>query len=139
MVNNFLKYKMAKIIKSLYVSKIAAELFILESTYANRAEQIIINDEAKQAYFKELASNQNKMIVEACKHIKFLSSNRQAECVDIINSKTNDEAFAYLEDSNAKGFVIIDDMICAKNENNKYKFYNNDNIMCETLKEKLAD
>ena len=139
MVNNFLKYKMAKIIKSLYVSKIAAELFILESTYANRAEQIIINDEAKQAYFKELASNQNKMIVEACKHTKFLSSNRQAECVDIINSKTNDEAFAFLEDSNAKGYVMFDDIICAKSENSQYKFYDNDNIMCETLKEKLAD
>ena len=139
MVNNFLKYKMAKIIKSLYVSKIAAELFILESTYANRAEQIIINDEAKQAYFKELASNQNKMIVEACKHTRFLSSNRQAECVDIINSKTNDEAFAFLEDSNAKGYVMFDDIICAKSENSQYKFYDNDNIMCETLKEKLAD
>lgn len=137
MVNNFLKYKMAKIIKSLYVSKIAAELFILESTYANRAEQIIINDEAKQAYFKELASNQNKMIVEACKHTKFLSSNRQAECVDIINSKTNDEAFAYLEDSNAKGYVMFDDIICVKSEDNKYTFYDNDNKLCKVLQEKL--
>lgn len=137
MVNNFLKYKMAKIIKSLYVSKIAAELFILESTYANRAEQIIINDEAKQAYFKELASNQNKMIVEACKHTKFLSSNRQAECVDIINSKANDEAFAYLEDSNAKGYVMFDDIICVKSEDNKYTFYDNDNKLCKVLQEKL--
>lgn len=137
MVNNFLKYKMAKIIKSLYVSKIAAELFILESTYANRAEQIIINDEAKQAYFKELASNQNKMIVEACKHTKFLSSNRQAECVDIINNKANDEAFAYLEDSNAKGYVMFDDIICVKSEDNKYTFYDNDNKLCKVLQEKL--
>lgn len=137
MVNNFLKYKMAKIIKSLYVSKIVAELFMLESTYANRAEQIIINDEAKQAYFKELASNQNKMIVEACKHTKFLSSNRQAECVDIINSKANDEAFAYLEDSNAKGYVMFDDIICVKSEDNKYTFYDNDNKLCKVLQEKL--
>lgn len=137
MVNNFLKYKMAKIIKSLYVSRIAAELFILENTYANRAEQIILNDKTKQAYFKELASNQNKMIVEACKHTIYLSSNRQAECVDIINSKTNDEAFAYLEDSNAKGYVMFDDKICVKSENNKYTFYDNDNKLCKVLQEKL--
>ena len=43
MVNNFLKYKMAKIIKSLYVSKISAELFLSESAYLNKAEQIIQN------------------------------------------------------------------------------------------------
>ena len=77
------------------------------------------------------------MIVEACKHTKFLSSNRQAECVDIINSKTNDEAFAYLEDSNAKGYVMFDDIICVKSEDNKYTFYDNDNKLCKVLQEKL--
>lgn len=136
-INKFLYYKMAKIIKSLYVSKISAELFLSESTYLNKAEQIVENNAENKKYLKELIANQSKMLTEACKHTRFLSANRQAECVDIINSKTNDEAFTYLEDSNAKGFVIIDDMICAKSENNQYKFYDNDNKLCKVLQEKL--
>ena len=136
-INKFLYYKMAKIIKSLYVSKISAELFLSESAYLNKAEQIVENNAENKKYLKELIANQSKMLTEACKHTRFLSANRQKECIDTINSKPNDEAFAFLEDSNAKGFVIIDDMICAKSENNQYKFYDNDNKLCKVLQEKL--
>ncbi len=137
--SKFLRYRMAKVIKSLYVSKISAELFAVESAYLSKGKQIFEHDTVKKAYLKEITANQDKMLAEACKHTRFLSKNRQEECINIIKNKPDNEAFTYLEDSNIKGYVIIDDMICAKKQESKYKFYENDNKLCETLKEILAD
>lgn len=137
--SKFLRYRMAKVIKSLYVSKISAELLAVDSKYLSKAEQIFENDAAKKAYLKEIVENQDKMLREACKHTRFLSKNRQEECINIIKNKPDNEAFTYLEDSNIKGYVIIDDIVCAKKQESKYKFYENDNKLCETLKEMLAN
>lgn len=134
----FLRYRMAKVINNLYISKISAELLAVDSKYLSKAEQIFEHDAAKTAYLKEIVENQNKMLREACKHTKFLSADRQEECIDIIKNKSGDEAFAYLEDSNIKGYVIIDDIVCAKKEKSEYKFYENNNKLCVALKEKLA-
>ena len=139
LTGNFLRYRMAKVINNLYISKISAELLAVDSKYLSKAEQIFEHDAAKTAYLKEIVENQNKMLREACKHTKFLSADRQEECIDIIKNKSGDEAFAYLEDSNIKGYVIIDDIVCAKKEKSEYKFYENNNKLCETLKEKFAN
>lgn len=137
--SKFLRYRMAKVIKSLYVSKISAELFAVESAYLSKEKQIFEHDTVKKAYLKEIVENQDKMLREACKHTRFLSKNRQEECINIIKNKPDNEAFTYLEDRNIKGYVIIDDIVCAKKQESKYKFYENDNKLCETLKEMLAD
>ena len=139
LAGNFFRYRMAKVINNLYISKISAELLAVDSKYLSKAEQIFEHDAAKTAYLKEIVENQNKMLREACKHTKFLSADRQEECIDIIKNKSGDEAFAYLEDSNIKGYVIIDDIVCAKKEKSEYKFYENNNKLCETLKEKFAN
>lgn len=139
LAGKFLRYRMAKVINNLYISKISAELLAVDSKYLSKAEQIFEHDAAKTAYLKEIVENQDKMLREACKHTKFLSADRQEECIDIIKNKSGDEAFAYLEDSNIKGYVIIDDIVCAKKEKSEYKFYENSNKLCETLKEKFAN
>ena len=134
----FLRYRMAKVINNLYISKISAELLAVDSKYLSKAEQIFEHDAAKKAYLKEIAENQNKMLRDACKYPRFLSADRQKECIDIIKNKPGDEAFSYLEDNNIKGYVIIDDIVCAKKQESEYKFYENNNKLCVTLKEKLA-
>ena len=134
----FLRYRMAKVINNLYISKISAELLAVDSKYLSKAEQIFEHDAAKKAYLKEIAENQDKMLRDACKYPRFLSADRQEECIDIIKNKPGDEAFSYLEDNNIKGYVIIDDIVCAKKQESEYKFYENNNKLCVTLKEKLA-
>ena len=139
LAGKFLRYRMAKVINNLYISKISAELLAVDSKYLSKAEQIFEHDAAKKAYLKEIVENQNKMLRETCKHTKYLSADRQKECIDIIKNKPGDEAFSYLEDNNIKGYVIIDDIVCAKKEKSEYKFYENNNKLCETLKEKFAN
>ena len=134
----FLRYRMAKVINNLYISKISAELLAVDSKYLSKAEQIFEHDAAKKAYLKEIAESQDKMLRDACKYPRFLSADRQEECIDIIKNKPGDEAFSYLEDNNIKGYVIIDDIFCAKKEKSEYKFYENNNKLCVTLKEKFA-
>lgn len=134
----FLRYRMAKVINNLYISKISAELLAVDSKYLSKAEQIFEHDAAKKAYLKEIAESQDKMLRDACKYPRFLSADRQEECIDIIKNKPGDEAFSYLEDNNIKGYVIIDDIVCAKKQESEYKFYENNNKLCVTLKEKLA-
>ena len=134
----FLRYRMAKVINNLYISKISAELLAVDSKYLSKAEQIFEHDAAKKAYLKEIVENQDKMLRDACKYTKFLSADRQEECIDIIKNKSGDESFSYLEDNNIKGYVIIDDIVCAKKQESEYKFYENNNKLCVTLKEKLA-
>lgn len=138
LTGKFLRYRMAKVINNLYISKISAELLAVDSKYLSEAEQIFEHDAAKKAYLKEIAESQNKMLREACKYPRFLSADRQKECIDIIKNKPCDEAFSYLEDNNIKGYVIIDDIVCAKKQESEYKFYENNNKLCVTLKEKLA-
>ena len=138
LAGKFLRYRMAKVINNLYISKISAELLAVDSKYLSKAEQIFEHDAAKKAYLKEIAESQNKMLRDACKYPRFLSADRQEECIDIIKNKPGDEAFSYLEDNNIKGYVIIDDIVCAKKQESEYKFYENNNKLCVTLKEKLA-
>ena len=60
------------------------------------------------------------------------------KCIDFIkNAETKEDAFSYLEDENIAGYVMINDKLCASKDNFGSKFYDNDNIMCETLKEKI--
>lgn len=134
----FLRYRMAKVINNLYISKISAELLAVDSKYLSKAEQIFEHDAAKKAYLKEIAENQDKMYRDACKYPRFLSADRQEECIDIIKNKPGDESFSYLEDNNIKGYVIIDGIVCAKKQESEYKFYENNNKLCVALKEKLA-
>lgn len=134
----FLRYRMAKVINNLYISKISAELLAVDSKYLSKAEQIFEHDAAKTAYLKEIAESQDKMLRDACKYPRFLSADRQKECIDIIKNKPGDESFSYLEDNNIKGYVIIDDIFCAKKQKSEYKFYENNNKLCVTLKEKFA-
>ena len=138
-MGKILKYRMVRITRSLYLSKIYADLFSVDKSYLSKAEQIFTNDAVTQEYLKNMAANQNTMLSDACSNTKYLTKNRQTECIDIIKNKSGDEAFAFLEDSNIKGYVIINNMVCAAKDNTGYKFYNNENIMCETLKEKIGN
>ena len=93
--------------------------------------------EMEQEYPEEFYE-ESTLFVSGCTNPAYLFENTLNKCIDFIkNAETKEDAFSYLEDENVAGYVMIDDKICASKDDYSYKFYNNDNIMCETLKEKL--
>ena len=119
-LNNLYKYKSVKALKK------------YSSMLSNLAE---MEQEYPEEFYEE-----STLFVSGCTNPEYLFEDTLNKCVDFINNAdTKDDAFSYLEDENIAGYVMINDKLCATKDNTGYKFYNNDNIMCATLKEKLAD
>lgn len=94
--------------------------------------------EMEQEYPEEFYE-ESTLFVSGCTNPAYLFENTLNKCINFIkNAETKEDAFSYLEDENIAGYVMINDKICASKDDYGYKFYNNDNIMCVTLKEKFA-
>lgn len=134
-LNNLYKYKAVKALKNVYLVKIYMQFIMLDDKYAGNLSNL---SEMEQEYPEEFYE-ESTLFVSGCTNPAYLFENTLNKCIDFIkNAETKEDAFSYLEDENIAGYVMIDDKICASKDDYGYKFYNNDNIMCETLKEKLS-
>ena len=135
-LNNLYKYKSVKALKNVYLAKIYMQFMILDDKYISGLSNI---EQMEQEYPEEFYE-ESTLFVSGCTNPEYLFEDTLNKCVDFIkNADTKDDAFSYLEDENIAGYVMINDKLCATKDDYGYKFYNNDNIMCNTLKEKLAD
>ena len=135
-LNNLYKYKSVKALKNVYLAKIYMQFMMLDDKYISGLSNI---EQMEQEYPEEFYE-ESTLFVSGCTNPEYLFEDTLNKCVDFIkNADTKDDAFSYLEDENIAGYVMINDKLCATKDNTGYKFYNNDNIMCATLKEKLAD
>lgn len=134
-LNNLYKYKSVKALKNVYLAKIYMQFMMLDDKYSSMLSNLA---EMEQEYPEEFYE-ESTLFVSGCTNPAYLFENTLNKCIDFIkNSETKEDAFSYLEDENIAGYVMINDKICASKDDYGYKFYNNDNIMCETLKEKFA-
>ena len=135
-LNNLYKYKSVKALKNVYLAKIYMQFMMLDDKYISGLSNI---EQMEQEYPEEFYE-ESTLFVSGCTNPEYLFEDTLNKCVDFIkNADTKDDAFSYLEDENIAGYVMINDKLCATKDDYGYKFYNNDNIMCNTLKEKLAD
>lgn len=135
MLKNIYKYKASKSLKNIYLSKIYMQFIMLDDKYINDFNKQQMEQEYPEEFYEE-----STLFVSGCTNPQYLLENTLNKCVDFIkNASTAEDAFSYLEDENIKYYVMIDDKLCAKQENGKYIFYDNENIMCETLKEKVEN
>ena len=135
-LNNLYKYKSVKALKNVYLAKIYMQFMMLDDKYSSMLSNLA---EMEQEYPEEFYE-ESTLFVSGCTNPEYLFEDTLNKCVDFIkNADTKDDAFSYLEDENIAGYVMINDKLCATKDDYGYKFYNNDNIMCNTLKEKLAD
>ena len=135
-LNNLYKYKSVKALKNVYLAKIYMQFMMLDDKYISGLSNI---EQMEQEYPEEFYE-ESTLFVSGCTNPEYLFEDTLNKCVDFIkNADTKDDAFSYLEDENIAGYVMINDKLCATKDDYGYKFYNNDNIMCATLKEKLAD
>ena len=135
-LNNLYKYKSVKALKNVYLAKIYMQFMMLDDKYSSMLSNLA---EMEQEYPEEFYE-ESTLFVSGCTNPDYLFENTLNKCIDFIKSaETKEDAFSYLEDENISGYVMIDDKLCAKQVNRKYMFYKNDNIMCETLKEKIDD
>ncbi len=131
---SLLNYKISKSLKSVYLSKIYLQLLLSDKEFSKKIK-LDSNNISDESYAGELVFERDSMLYSGCTNPRFLLTSTLNECINLIESTDNKEdAFSYLEDENSAGFVMIDDNICAENKDNKYKFYNNDNIICKSLK-----
>lgn len=134
-LNNLYKYKSVKALKNVHLTKIYMQFMMLDDKYSSMLSNLA---EMEQEYPEEFYE-ESTLFVSGCTNPAYLFENTLNKCIDFIkNAETKEDAFSYLEDENIAGYVMIDDKICALKDDYGYKFYNNDNIMCETLKEKFA-
>lgn len=135
-LNNLYKYKSVKALKNVYLAKIYMQFMMLDDKYSKMLSNLAeIEQEYPEEFYEE-----STLFVSGCTNPFYLFENTLNKCIDFIkNAETKEDAFSYLEDENIAGYVMINDKLCATKDDFGYKFYNNDNIMCETLKEKLAD
>ena len=134
-LNNLYKYKSVKALKNVYLAKIYMQFMMLDDKYISGLSNI---EQMEQEYPEEFYE-ESTLFVSGCTNPEYLFEDTLNKCVDFIkNAATKDDAFSYLEDENIAGYVMIDDKLCATKDDFGCKFYNNDNIMCETLKEKLS-
>ncbi|MDE7315516.1 MAG: hypothetical protein K2N11_07410 [Mucispirillum sp.] len=135
-LNNLYKYKSVKAFKNVYLAKIYMQFMMLDDKYASGLSNLA---EMEQEYPEEFYE-ESTLFVSGCTNPDYLFENTLNKCIDFIkNAETKEDAFSYLEDENIAGYVMINDKLCASKDNFGCKFYDNDNIMCETLKEKLVD
>lgn len=135
-LNKLYKYKSVKALKNVYLAKIYMQFMMLDDKYISGLSNI---EQMEQEYPEEFYE-ESTLFVSGCTNPEYLFEDTLNKCVDFIkHADTKDDAFSYLEDENIAGYVMINDKLCATKDDYGYKFYNNDNIMCETLKEKLAD
>lgn len=133
-LNNLYKYKSVKALKNVYLAKIYMQFMMLDDKYISGLSNI---EQMEQEYPEEFYE-ESTLFVSGCTNPFYLFENTLNKCIDFIkNAETKEDAFSYLEDENITGYVMINDKLCATRQDNQYKFYNNDNIMCETLKQKL--
>ena len=134
-LNNLYKYKSVKALKNVYLAKIYMQFMMLDDKYSSMLSNLA---EMEQEYPEEFYE-ESTLFVSGCTSPAYLFENTLNKCINFIkNAETKEDAFSYLEDENIAGYVMINDKICASKDDYGYKFYNNDNIMCETLKEKFA-
>lgn len=135
-LNNLYKYKSVKALKNIYLAKIYMQFMMLDDKYASGLSNLA---EMEQEYPEEFYE-ESTLFVSGCTNPAYLFANTLNKCIDFIkNAETKEDAFSYLEDENIAGYVMINDKLCASKDNFGCKFYDNDNIMCETLKEKIAN
>ncbi len=135
-LNNLYKYKSVKALKNVYLAKIYMQFMMLDDKYSSMLSNLA---EMEQEYPEEFYE-ESTLFVSGCTNPAYLFENTLNKCINFIkNAETKEDAFSYLEDENIAGYVMINDKICASKDDYGYKFYNNDNVMCETLKEKLAN
>lgn len=135
-LNNLYKYKSVKSFKNVYLAKIYMQFMMLDDKYSSMLSNLA---EMEQEYPEEFYE-ESTLFVSGCTNPAYLFENTLNKCIDFIkNAETKDDAFSYLEDENISDYVMINDKLCASKDNVSFKFYNNDNIMCETLKERFAD
>ena len=135
-LNNLYKYKSVKALKNVYLAKIYMQFMMLDDKYISGLSNI---EQMEQEYPEEFYE-ESTLFVSGCTNPEYLFEDTLNKCVDFIkNADTKDDAFSYLEDENIAGYVMINDKLCAAKDNTGYKFYNNENIMCETLKEKIGN
>ena len=134
-LNNLYKYKSVKALKNVYLAKIYMQFMMLDDKYSSMLSNL---EEMEQEYPEEFYE-ESTLFVSGCTNPAYLFENTLNKCINFIkNAETKEDAFSYLEDENIAGYVMINDKICASKDDYGYKFYNNDNIMCETLKERFA-
>lgn len=134
-LNNLYKYKSVKALKNIYLAKIYMQFMMLDDKYASGLSNLA---EMEQEYPEEFYE-ESTLFVSGCTNPAYLFENTLNKCIDFIkNAETKEDAFSYLEDENIAGYVMINDKLCASKYNFGCKFYDNDNIMCETLKEKIS-
>lgn len=135
LLNNLYKYKSVKALKNVYLAKIYMQFMMLDDKYAGMLSNLA---EMEQEYPEEFYE-ESTLFVSGCTNPEYLFEKTLNKCIDFIkNADTKEDAFSYLEDENIAGYVMINDKLCASKDDYGYKFYDNDNIMCETLKEKLG-
>lgn len=127
------KYKQSKLLKNIHLARIYMQFIMLNDKYRNN----LFNMDSIEHNYPEEFYDETSLFVSGCTNPQYLFENTLNKCVDFVKSADRNDAFAYLEDENIANFVMINDKLCAEKENDKYIFYNNDNIMCNTLKEKL--
>ncbi len=103
-----------------------------------------ILDDYQQTYlnnlykYKSIKALKNVYLVKI--YMQFIMlDDKYAENLSNLAAMEQDDAFSYLEDENIADYVMVNDTLCASKNDFGCKFYNNDNIMCKTLKERFSD
>ena len=131
-LNNLYKYKSIKALKNVYLVKI---YMMLDDKYAeNLSNLAAMEQEYPEEFYEE-----STLFVSGCTNPEYLLENTLNKCIDFIKNAEKDDAFSYLEDENIADYVMVNDTLCASKNDFGCKFYNNDNIMCKTLKERFSD
>ena len=134
-LNNLYKYKSIKALKNVYLVKIYMQFIMLDDKYAeNLSNLAAMEQEYPEEFYEE-----STLFVSGCTNPEYLLENTLNKCIDFIKNAEKDDAFSYLEDENIADYVMVNDTLCASKNDFGCKFYNNDNIMCKTLKERFSD
>ncbi len=134
--DNKIRYNLIdKSYKNVYLVKIYMQFIMLDDKYAeNLSNLAAMEQEYPEEFYEE-----STLFVSGCTNPEYLLENTLNKCIDFIKNAEKDDAFSYLEDENIADYVMVNDTLCASKNDFGCKFYNNDNIMCKTLKERFSD